>query len=257
MPICTRPLVAVATALGVALAVAAPVDAHVTIPDPAEQGGFSIVTFSVPNERPDAGTTTVEVKLPEDHPLPFVSVQPKTGWEVETTMRTLEEPVEAFGEEVTEVVDTVVWSGGTIEAGQFDTFALSVGPLPDDVEQLTFPTVQTYSSGEEVAWIQETPEGGEEPERPAPTLRLTAAGETETEAGGDGSQPATVEPTGDDAEGSPSTAAGATDDDGTDPLAVAALVVALLAAAGAGFALASSRRRPAGADAGAVTAGRG
>ena len=66
------------------LATAPAASAHVTIPDPGEKGGFSIVTFSVPNERPDAGTTTVEVQLPPDHPLPFVSVQPKPGWTVET-----------------------------------------------------------------------------------------------------------------------------------------------------------------------------
>ena len=87
-------------------------------------------------------------------------------------MRTLDEPVDAFGEEVTEVVDTVTWSGGPIGPGEFDTFSLSVGPLPDDVDELAFATIQTYSSGEEVAWIEATPEGGEEPEHPAPVLRL-------------------------------------------------------------------------------------
>jgi uncharacterized protein YcnI len=167
-------------AIGLALLVtvlAGPASAHVTIPGTGEKGGFSIVTFSVPNERPDAGTTQVEVQLPQDYPLSFVSVQPKPGWTVETTMRTLDEPVDAFGEEVTEVVDTVTWSGGEIEPGQFDTFALSVGPLPEDVDQMLFPTIQTYSSGEEVAWIEETPEGGEEPESPAPVLVLVAADE--------------------------------------------------------------------------------
>ena len=86
-------------------------------------------------------------------------------------MRTLDEPVDAFGQEVTEVVDTVTWTGGEIGAGEFDTFSLSVGPLPEDVDELAFPAIQTYSSGEEVAWIEPTPEGGEEPERPAPVLR--------------------------------------------------------------------------------------
>ena len=55
----------------IALLAAAPAaSAHVTIPDPGEKGGFSIVTFSVPNERPDAGTTTVVVQLPPDSPAP-------------------------------------------------------------------------------------------------------------------------------------------------------------------------------------------
>ena len=42
-------VIALAMVLG-----ASPAAAHVTIPDPGVKGGFSIVTFSVPNERPDA-----------------------------------------------------------------------------------------------------------------------------------------------------------------------------------------------------------
>ena len=220
------------------LATAPAASAHVTIPDPGEKGGFSIVTFSVPNERPDAGTTTVEVQLPPDHPLPFVSVQPKPGWTVETEMRTLDEPVDAFGEEVTEVVDTVTWSGGPIGPGEFDTFSLSVGPLPDDVDELAFATIQTYSSGEEVAWIEATPEGGEEPEHPAPILRLVAAEEgghtdgdvTTTTASSDDDEAASADDESDD-------------DDGTDAMAVAALVLGVIAVLLAGGAFITARRR--------------
>ena len=228
------PTTRTAAVAGIALialaATAAPALAHVTIPDAGEKGGFSIVTFSVPNERPDAGTTTVEVKLPEDNPLPFVSVQPKPGWTAATTMRTLDQPVDAFGEQVTEVVDTVTWTGGTIEPGQFDTFSLSVGPLPDDVDGLAFPTIQTYSSGEEVAWIEETPEGGEEPEHPAPLLRLVDP------AGGSHDEGEATTPT---------VTADDESEDETDGMAVAALVVAIVAALLGGAALVTGRRRSA------------
>lgn len=218
---------------------AGPASAHVSIPDPGEKGGFSIVTFSVPNERDDASTTKIEVQLPKDAPLAFVSVQPKPGWEVETTKRTLDEPIEAFGESYDEVVDTVTWSGGEIGPGEFDTFAISVGPLPEDVDSLAFPTIQTYSSGEEVSWIEATPESGEEPEHPAPTLALVAA-----EEGGHGSAEATTTTA---ANGSDAQADDASDSDdgGTDAVAIAALVVAVLAVVLGGAALASSRRRDA------------
>ena len=223
-------LAAASVGLTVLAGAALPADAHVSIPDPGEKGGFSIVTFSVPTERDDAGTVKVEVQLPEDHPLPFVSIQPKPGWTAETTKRTLDSPIEAFGDEVTEVVDTVTWSGGTIAPGQFDTFSLSVGPLPDDVDQLEFPTIQTYSSGEEVAWIQTTPEGGEEPENPAPVLTMVA---------GEGSGA-------DDAHGQVASsndgATSASEEDGTDAVAVAALVVAILAALLGAAAVVVSRR---------------
>lgn len=216
---------------------AGPASAHVTIPDPGTKGGFSIVTLSVPNERDDASTTKIEVQLPKDSPLVFVSVQPKPGWTVETTKRTLDEPIEAFGESYDEVVDTVTWSGGEIGPGEFDTFALSVGPLPEDVDSLAFPTIQTYSSGEEVSWLEPVVEGEEEPEKPAPTLTLVAG---DAEGGHDAeATTTTVAKSGSDSESSDSTDS---DDGGTDAVAIAALVLALIAVAIGGAALAKGRR---------------
>ena len=177
------------------------------------------------------------MKLPESHPLSFVSVQPKPGWTAETTMRTLDEPVEVFGEEVTEVVDTVTWTGGAIAPGEFDTFSVPVGVLPDDVDELLFPTIQTYDGpdAEEVAWIEETPEGGEEPEHPAPVLTLVdAEGSDHVESDDSTTTTATDETaaeSGDDE-----------DEDETDTLAVVALAVAVLAAILGGAALVSARR---------------
>src|SRR5688572_14517579 len=111
-----RPLRRITVGAAVAIAVVgllpAPVSAHVTIDTrgDVEPGGFATLGFSVPNERDDAGTVALEVQMPPDHPLPFVSVQPKPGWEVATTMRTLDEPVEAFGSTFDDVVDTVTWT---------------------------------------------------------------------------------------------------------------------------------------------------
>ena len=148
--------------------------AHVTIDTlgPVSQGSFAKIGFSVPNERDDAGTVELSVQLPQDHPLAFVSVQPMPGWEIATTTRTLEEPLEGEGQSITEVVDTVTWTAtgdSQIAPGQFELFWISAGSMPTDVTELAFPAVQTYSSGEEVAWIEETTEGAAEPERPAPT----------------------------------------------------------------------------------------
>jgi uncharacterized protein YcnI len=190
--------------------------AHVTIPGTAAKGGFGIVTFSVPNERDDASTVKLEVQLPKDTPLAFVSAQPKPGWTVTTTKRTLDTPIDAFGEKVTEVVDTVTWEGGAVAPGQFDTFSLSVGSLPTDEDQVAFPAIQTYSSGEQVAWI-ESDDGGAEPEHPAPELHLVA-------------------PTAADHVDAP--------DDATDAtgLATGGLVVGILALIVGGLALGAARR---------------
>lgn len=241
-----RAVLAATAAVAIVFALAAPAGAHVTIPEPVEAGGFGMVNLVVPNERDDASTVALEVRIPREHPLPLVSVEMKPGWESEVTMRTLDEPVELFGNEVTEVVDTIRWTGGTIAPDQFDTFTVRVGPIPDDVDQLLFPAIQTYDSGEEVAWIEEPTEGGEEPERPAPVLTITEAGD-ETGSGDHGTSGEADETTETDTESGGDAAAdqAATpidEDDGTDPLSVIALIVALVGAAMAAAALLSARR---------------
>ncbi len=213
-----RLLVATSVAVG-AVMVSAPAGAHVTIDTYGEvsKGGFGKLGFSVPNERDDAGTVGLEVQMPRDRPLVFVSVQPKPGWTVETSTRTLTEPVEAFGASYDNVVDTITWTaeeGVRIEPGQFDMFWVSVGPLPDDVDVLGFPAVQTYDSGEQVRWIEAAPAGGEEPEHPSPTVVLATGGE----AGGED----------DDSDGS--------------TLSIVALVVGGLGVVVGGAALAGGRR---------------
>ncbi|MFF3437513.1 YcnI family protein [Streptosporangium sp. NPDC002721] len=172
-----RRLAAVAagtTALTLALAL--PALAHVTInPGTAVQGGFTKVAFRVPNERDDASTTKLEVAFPTDHPLAFVSVKPVPGWDVKVVEGKLPKPVTTEYGELTEAVTKVTWSGGKIEPGQFQEFEVSMGALPTDTDQLVFPATQTYSGGEVVKWADEPKADGSEPERPAPTLKLTPA----------------------------------------------------------------------------------
>jgi uncharacterized protein YcnI len=170
-----RALVLVGIVVGV-LSVTGPAGAHVTIqPGEASQGGFATEFFQVPNERDDANTVRLEITFPEDNPIPFVSVEPVPGWQVQVERRTLDTPVSAEGEDITEAVSKITWSGGTIEPGQFQRFPVSMGPLPDGVDTLEFPALQVYSSGEEVRWIEPIPASGEEPELPAPMLTLTAS----------------------------------------------------------------------------------
>ena len=47
--------------------------------------------------------------------------------------------------------------------------------MPEGVDALEFPALQTYDSGEVVRWIEPTPPGGEEPEHPAPAVAFAAA----------------------------------------------------------------------------------
>jgi periplasmic copper chaperone A len=138
--------------------VVAPALAHVTVqPEEAVVGTFSRFVVRVPTERDDASTTAVQVQLP---PLAFVSFEDAPGWERTVEMTTLDEPLEVFGEQLTEVVGTVTWQGGAIGPGEFAEFGFSAR-LPDEPGTLEFPAVQTYDSGEVVRWIG--PPDSEEP----------------------------------------------------------------------------------------------
>ena len=203
----------------VALLVAAsPASAHVVIPGEGTKGDeLSVVTLTVPNELDSAQTTSVEVQLPQDQVLTFVAAQPKAGWTVTTTTRKLDKPLTGDSGSITEVVDTVKWSGGKIGVGQFDLFSLEVGPLPTTVDELTFPVVQTYSNGDAVRWIDPAPAGGAEAEHPVPVFKLVDATATPDGAAG-----------------------GSKDRDGLAIVALAAALVALVAGAGS---IAMGRRR--------------
>jgi uncharacterized protein YcnI len=199
------------------LTVAGAALAHVTAqPGEAAQGSYTAVNFRVPNERDDSGTTTLEVHFPTETPLASVSVKPVAGWESEIEMVQLDEPTEAHGEEITEAVGTITWTGGPIQPGEYQEFPVSIGPLPEDADQIVFPAIQTYESGEVVRWIEEPTEDGEEPEHPAPVLALTAAeegGHGHSEEGEDGAAAGEDGAAGDDTEAVSTDAAGATQED--------------------------------------------
>ncbi|MFS8103285.1 YcnI family protein [Lentzea alba] len=149
--------------------------AHVTVsPGTAEPGGYARVVFRVPNERADASTTRLEVSFPSDHRFSSVSVQPVPGWTATTRKEKSDSPAGAGEHGSGEVVTGIVWEGGTVQAGQFQEFPVSMGKLPQKDTKLVFKAVQTYSSGEVVRWIDVQQDGGLRPEHPAPVLSVAA-----------------------------------------------------------------------------------
>ncbi len=184
-------LTALLLALVASVAAATGASAHVTVSsDDATAGGYGKLTFRVPNESDTASTVSVRVSIPEQQALASLRAQPLPGWTVTMTSSQLAEPVEVHGQAISDYVSVVEFradAGGGIAPGQFQEFALSGGPFPD-ADTLSFPAVQTYSDGTEAAWIDPTVDGQEEPEYPAPLLRLagdTAAVDTTTAASGD------------------------------------------------------------------------
>lgn len=157
--------------------------AHVTVnPREATQGGYAKLAFRVPNERDNAGTTKLEINFPADHPFASVSVRPQAGWTYTVDKTKLATPIDSHGNQISEAVSRITWTGGVIKPGEFNEFEVSVGRLPTDVDSLTFKALQTYSNGEIVRWIEEAAPGGAEVERPAPVLKLTKAASTATTA---------------------------------------------------------------------------
>jgi periplasmic copper chaperone A len=173
----------VATLLGSGLA-----SAHVTakvLGEAATQGGYSKITFRVPNEEEAAGTIKVEVKFPQETPLSSARTKPMPGWTAQINKVTLAKPVKVNNAEVKEAVGSVVWTaqGTRINPGEFQEFELSVGPLPE-ADELVMPAIQTYDDGTVVAWDAPPAEGAEEPEHPAPVIALAAGTGEEDHHGG-------------------------------------------------------------------------
>jgi uncharacterized protein YcnI len=170
---------AITAASGLVLVgVADSASAHVGVSSPdAKPGGYAKLVFRVPSESDTASTTKLVVTLPKDHPFASVGAQVKDGWKVVKTEEKLASPVKVGDVTLTEAVSTVSWAAeaGGVPPNDFDEFALSVGRIPEGVDSLTFPTVQTYSDGEVVRWEQVAKDAADEPEHPAPSLKLAAA----------------------------------------------------------------------------------
>lgn len=178
MPSTTRVGATLAAALALALLPATAASAHVrVVPEQTAAGGFTVLTFRVPNESADASTSQVTVDLPTGTPLLSVSTKPLPGWTAVVEKAPLPDPVDFFGTTLTEAPAHVTWTadpGAEIGDGQFQEFEISVGPLPDAGTRLVLPAHQTYTDGTVVDWDDVADEGADEPEHPAPELTTTA-----------------------------------------------------------------------------------
>jgi uncharacterized protein YcnI len=206
MKIRAAPIAAALAALLLAAPLAA---AHVTVnPREWEAGGFAKFDVRVPNERDAADTTRVTLQFPEQ--VISASFQPVEGWRRTVKMVRLDEPIDDEGEQITERIDTVTWSGGRIRPGEFQEFGVSFQVPEEPGSELTFPSVQAYSNGEVVRWI-----GPPDADTPAPTVAILEPADEEGAA-----EPAATP--------SPAAADGE-QDEGSDTLSIVALVVAVAA----------------------------
>ena len=100
-------------------------------------------------------------------------------------------PIEEDGETIDTEVSQIVWTWtgplGKVDNGQFINFPLSLA-IPDDAagKALEFRTVQTYSNGQVVHWIDPSLTA----EHPSPRINVTAKGGVIEDIAGDEAGPA-------------------------------------------------------------------
>jgi len=223
-----RRIAALAVAAG-ALAVPAAAQAHVTVqPTSVPAGAETVLSVRVPNERDDAATVKVDVKLPPG----FVSAswEAVPGWSVRAVKQKLSKPVQTDDGPIDEQVGEIVWTAAGrkagIQPGEFRDFPLSVVIPGKAGETLTFKALQTYSNGSVVRWI-----GAPGADEPAPRVELTSA----TSAAADPGTRRRANP-------QPAPAAAASSDGGSsDTLSIVALIVGVLGLLVAGIAVAMAR----------------
>jgi len=174
-----RNFMRVAAAGATLAAMAAPAFAHVTlqVPEAAVGGGYKAV-LRVPHGCKGSDTTAITLKVPEGYLS--AKPQPKSGWTLNIKTGDYAKTYKLYGSDVKSGAVEISWSGGSLPDNEYDEFAVN-GTLASDLkpgDKLFFPVVQTCSTGEE-DWIKIPVEGQDEPDTPAPGLKLLPA------AGGD------------------------------------------------------------------------
>src|SRR5215472_8270282 len=171
-----RACIALAATAAALVLLAGPALAHITVtPDSVTAGSTVVLTFHVPNEESKADTVKLDVLIPTAHPIAQLLVQPVPGWNVSVRTITLSKAITTDDGTFNSAVSEVIWSGGKILPGQFQSFTISADPMPTGEGQVAFKAVQTYSNGDVVRWIDLPQPGLPDPAHPAPVVTLTTA----------------------------------------------------------------------------------
>jgi uncharacterized protein YcnI len=181
--------VAVVVAAGALLAPAA-AQAHISLhPNTIPAGAFATVDVRVPGEQEGAHVTKVDVLLPAG--FAGVDYENVAGWSAKLIESKLVTPITEDGETIDTQVSQIVWTWngplGKVDNGQFINFPLSVA-IPGNAagKALEFRTVQTYSNGQVVHWIEPQLTA----EHPSPRINVTAKGGVIEDIAGDEAGPA-------------------------------------------------------------------
>jgi uncharacterized protein YcnI len=189
----------------VALLAPAAAQAHISLhPNTIPAGAFATLDVRVPGEQEGAYVTKVDMLFPAG--FTGVDYENVPGWSTKIIETKLATPITARGETIDTEVSQIVWSWvgplGKVNNGQFINFPLDLA-IPEDAagRALEFRTVQSYSNGQVVHWIDPSLTA----EHPAPRINVTAKGgvieevaghEAGPEAGQGGAKPTSSQSSG-------------------------------------------------------------
>jgi uncharacterized protein len=187
--------------------------AHVTVqPAASRPADLQLYRVLVPNEREDADTTGVDLKLPAG--VDFVLIDDQPGW----TARI----VRAGGQP-----SQLIWSGGSVKPGSYAELRF-IARNPVKTGTVEFKTLQRYSDGEIVRWI-----GASDSENPAPRVRVAEDAIPQDVVSVHGEQVPAGAPGGPRPAAPARPAAAATDGGGRDTVTLVLAIVAVVLALGA------------------------
>jgi uncharacterized protein YcnI len=227
-----------------ALLAPAGAQAHISLhPNTIPAGAFATLDVRVPGEQEGAHVEKVNVLFPQG--FTGVDYENVPGWSTKVIESKLATPIREDGETIDTEVSQIVWSWtgplGKVDNGQFIDFPLSLA-VPDDAagKALEFRTVQIYSNGQVVHWIDPSLSA----EHPAPRIDVTAKGGVIEDVAGDEAGPQAGQTAG--SASTPASPAERTTSDGASKgLAITALILGALGLIAGLGALEASRRKTA------------
>ena len=235
--------VAVLLCAGVLVAPAS-AQAHISLhPNTIPAGAFATLDVRVPGEQEGAYVKKVDTLFPAG--FTGVDYENVAGWTVKVIETKLATPIEEDGETIDTEVSQIVWTWtgplGKVDNGQFINFPLSLA-IPADAagKALEFRTVQTYSNGQVVHWIEPSLTA----EHPSPRINVTAKGGVIQDIAGEEAGPPAGQTAASQSAPSQAPAVAKSSGGASKGLGIAALILGALGLLTGLGALAVARRRP-------------
>jgi uncharacterized protein YcnI len=230
-----------------ALLAPATAQAHISLhPNTIPAGAFATLDVRVPGEQEGAYIKKIDVLFPQG--FTGVDYENVAGWSTKVIESKLATPIKEDGETIDTEVSQIVWTWtgplGKVNNGQFINFPLSLA-IPDNTagKALEFRTVQTYSNGQVVHWIEPSLEA----EHPSPRINVTAKGGVIEDIAGDeaGPQAGQAAASSSSSAPAPTPAVAKSSSGASKGLGIAALILGALGLIAGLAALGASRRKAA------------